>query len=72
MLSPRPAANCSEVIPSLKAEGSLRPDMRWKLRSPVPLLSTVDLEAPEKRLRKDGGTKLVRAGFWAMGWLMSV
>lgn len=39
-------------MPSLNAEGSLRPDIRWKLFSPIVLLSAVDLDAPENRLRK--------------------
>jgi hypothetical protein len=60
---PSPRANCSEVIPSLKAEGNLRPEIRWKLRSPVVLVSAVDLDTAEKRFRKaaaPAGVKLLR------------
>jgi hypothetical protein len=54
-----PRENCSEVIPSLNAEGSLRPDTRWKLRSPaLVLVSTVDLDIPENRFRKAEGIRL--------------
>lgn len=46
-------------MPSLKAEGSLRPDTLWKLRSPpLVVVSTVDLEMPENRLRKAEGIRL--------------
>jgi hypothetical protein len=55
-------ANWSEVIPSLKADGSLRPDTLWKLRSVGELVSAVDFESPEKRLRKAEGTRLALTG----------
>lgn len=48
-------------MPSLKADGSLRPDTRWKLGvvgvvgEPV---SAVDLDIPEKRLARKAGTML--------------
>lgn len=52
--------NCSEVMPSLKAEGSLRPDTFWKLRSPpLRVVSTVDLDMVEKRFRKEAGIALL-------------
>ena len=47
-------------MPSLKADGSLRPDTRWKLGvvgvvgEPV---SAVDLDIPEKRLARKAGTE---------------
>jgi hypothetical protein len=50
-------------MPSLNADGNLRPDIRWKPRSPVVLVSAVDLDAPEKRFKKAAalaGTKLLR------------
>jgi len=50
-----PRENWSEVMPSLNADGSLRPDTLWKLRSPVVLVSAVDLDMPEKRFRKPEG-----------------
>lgn len=56
-----PRANWSDVMPSLKADGSLRPDTRWKLRSVGEVVSAVDLESPEKRLRKADGTRLALA-----------
>jgi hypothetical protein len=65
-------------MPSLKADGSLRPDIRWNPRSPpaVVVVSTVDREAPEKRLKKAAvlaGTLLRPCAIcWAdaaMGWL---
>lgn len=54
--------NWSEVMPSLKADGSLRPDTRWKLRSVGELVSAVDRDIPEKRLRKADGTRLALGG----------
>jgi hypothetical protein len=59
-------------MPSLKADGSLRPDTLWKLRSVVGELavSAVDLESPEKRLRKAEGTRLALTG--AGAWVCRI
>ncbi len=50
-------------MPSLNADGSLRPETRWKLRSPaLVLVSAVDRDMLEKRFKKVAGTKLALAG----------
>jgi hypothetical protein len=63
-------------MPSLNAEGSLRPEIRWKPRSAVVLVSAVDLDAPENRLKKAAapeGTMLLLVAICcpevAIGWL---
>lgn len=66
--------NWSDVMPSLKAEGSLRPETRWKLRS-LGAVSMVDRDMPEKRLRKAEGTRLALGGAWSCrgggAWLIA-
>lgn len=61
-------------MPSLKADGSLRPDTLWKLRSPpLVLVSIVDLDIPENLCRKAEGTRLLLAGACLMTcWSLSV
>lgn len=55
-------------MPSLNAEGSLWPEVRWNPRLALVLVSAVDLDAPEKRM-KELGTKLLRAADAVIGWL---
>lgn len=63
-----PRENCSDVMPSLNADGSLRPDTLWKLRSPpLVLVSAVDLDNPEKRLRNADGILLFLGELCVMG-----
>jgi hypothetical protein len=63
-------------MPSLNADGSLRPDILWNPRSPVVLVSAVDLEAMENRFRKDGVAKLPRVAICSpevvIGWLSAL
>ena len=62
-----PRENWSDVMPSLKADGSLRPDTRWKLGSPLVLVSMVDLDILENRFKKAAGARLARAGACIIG-----
>jgi hypothetical protein len=53
-----PRENWSEVMPSLNADGSLRPDTLWKLFSPaLVLVSAVLPDMAEKRGRNAAGTR---------------
>lgn len=60
----------SEVMPSLKADGSFRPDIRWKPRSDVgaPPGSAVPLEEPENRLKNDVAVVGMEAVRCAICW----